>query len=110
MFVEVARSKLQSRDATPAEAGPGWNGRSNDAPHLVKDVPQLGPGLRRGGAYSLGSRYRASASAISFREFATPYSAMKLPIRGPCSDPSNVSYSALNQSRRFSKPPVLPIS
>ena len=54
--------------------------------------------------------YRANASAISLREFSTPYSAMKLPILGPCSDPSNVSYNALNQSRRFSNPPVLPIS
>ena len=32
---------------------------------------------------------------------------MKLPIRGPCELPSSVSYSALNQSRRFSKPAFL---
>ena len=54
--------------------------------------------------------YRPKAPAISPRVFATPYSAMKLPMRGPWLDPSSVSYSALNQSRRFSKPLVLPIS
>jgi len=52
----------------------------------------------------------AKASAINLREFSTPYSLMKLPIRGPCDDPSSVSYSALNQSLSESNPPVLPIS
>ena len=30
--------------------GPNWKGRSNDGPHSVSDVSQLGPGLCRGGA------------------------------------------------------------
>ena len=47
---------------------------------------------------------QAKASAISRRVLSIPNSAIKLPIRGPALDPSSVSYSALNQSRRFSKP------
>jgi len=33
----------------------------------------------------------SSACAISLRLFSMPYSAMKLPMRGPCSAPSSVS-------------------
>ena len=33
----------------------------------------------------------ASACAINLRLFSTPYSAMKLPMRGPCGEPSRVS-------------------
>ena len=43
-----------------------------------------------------------SALSISAAVSATPYSAANDPKRGPWDWPSSTSYSALNQSRRFS--------
>ncbi len=37
---------------TPPRRRPSWHGLSDKAQTYITDVPQLGPGLRRGGAYS----------------------------------------------------------
>ncbi|VXC42013.1 hypothetical protein SPHINGOT1_10118 [Sphingomonas sp. T1] len=50
----MAGSIVQAASLAPPRRRPGprWEGRCDDAMSFVTTVPQLGPGLRRGGAIS----------------------------------------------------------